>query len=643
MKAPMLALLLALAPAAPARTQLTAVQGSPSIVVSPPAAPVRRAPVSYTFEDAGVVVTGWSAWPDMLYQGFQPITFEAVNSSGEERKVDFELHRGWGEDRWVVRESVTVAPRGRERIELFVPVARLYDSDYMAHVVCSGEKTYLQGLGASQQANHLAWPVIYAHASARAPEPGAIEGWAAALGAHPPEGLPGPPTPQNRHLHTLGHVSSVPATSSTAHGWTIEITPVVFDELATRFEPYTSLKAVLLDAQSGLPRPEAVEAMLRWARLGGCLVFQGPDADALARSVPAAGAWMEERFLVSSSGRDRVYACGQGTLVVAAQNDLHDLRTVDQRADFTSTLQLLGQAMARAFSFAGAPQSSIEFDKLPGLSGLDLPYRALTVLLVLFAIVIGPLNLMVVKRLNRPALLLVTVPVIALVFSVGLFVYGALAQGLGTRVRSRSLTWLDQRAHVASTLELRSTFAGMPAGDGWVPGPGGACIPMPEAPKQLTLGQLELDFREGLVFGGDQLPVRREARNAFLVDRAARARLEVTRDGERVVVENGLGAAIEQLVLRDENGGWHALDGVLAQGARATLAPLARADEAVDRTTALLGDTAGLASTTVLAPASYAARLAAGAFVDPCGIEYQEEESTHVVLGILDAQLGGNR
>ncbi|MBI5363948.1 MAG: hypothetical protein HZA53_12265 [Planctomycetes bacterium] len=629
--------------ASSADAQLSVVQ-SGAVVTSSAA---RRAPVAYDFPDAGVRVTAWSAWPDMLYQGYQPIVFEFENKSADERVVEIELTRGWSDDRWRVRETATVAGGARERVELFAPVSRIYDSDYTARLACGGESTHLNGLGANQQANHAVWPVLYAHGPERAPAAGMPEVWGAALSAHPPQGLPevSPQEDANlRRFRSMGYVGPLPPTGPPAPAaWSVAVTPIDLDELPARFEPYTSLKAVILDAQSPPPRPEVLEALLAWTRLGGCVVFQGPDAEARARAVPAAAAWMEERFVQSESDGDRVYACGQGALVVCAQYDLQGLRTSGEEAPFNATLDLVGRGMARAVSFAGAPQSDAKLDALPGLSGLELPYRALTLLLVLFAIVIGPVNLIVVKRLNRPALLLVTVPVIALVFSLGLFVYGAIAQGLGTRARGRALTWLDQRNHVASTLEVRSLFAGMPAANGWKPGPGVACVALPTDAGHTSTGQLALDFREGLVYTGDYLPVRREVRSAFLADRAARARLEVTRNGERITVENGLGAPIEGLVLRDADGAWHVLSARLGVGGKAELEPVALANTAVERVEELLGELAPLASSAQPFAGAYVARLGGSAFTDACGVEYEEEESAHVVFGILDATLGGKR
>ncbi|MBK7874201.1 MAG: hypothetical protein IPJ77_00340 [Planctomycetes bacterium] len=627
------------APASAAPAQLTVV--APQATGAPTSS--HRPPMSATLTDAQVDVVAWSAWPEMLYQGLQPLVFELTNRSEDERTIDLSLARGWGDDRWTVEESVTVAAGARERLELFAPVARSYDSAYTATIRSRGETTYINNLGANQPPNPTVWPVIYVHTAARTPQAGAVEVWGAALGSITPEGLPHQETPEppmvRVHMGGVGPMPIPAATTATSSAWSVAVTAVPVEELPARFEPYTSLKGVILDAQGALPRSDVLDALLAWTRLGGCLVFQGPEARAKALAVPGAAAWIEERFLLSASGADAVYACGQGALVLAGSADVQTVQTIADAPRHASAIETIGRGLVHGVSFASSPQHEVELASLPGLSGLDLPYRALTLLLVLFAIVIGPVNLIVVQKLKRPALLLVTVPLIALVFSVGLFAYGAVSQGLGTRARSHSITWLDQRTHGATTLEVRSLFAGMPAGDGWRPGPGVACVALPH--RSGSTGQLRLDFREGLAYTGDYLPVRREVREAFLVDRAARARLSLTRNGERITVENGLGAGIASLVLRDADGDWHVSTGRIDAGARAELEPVTAANLAMDRVHETLASVEAVASVTDPFTGTYVARLEASAFVDACGVEYAEEESVHVVFGVLESEGGG--
>ena len=67
------------------------------------------------------------------------------------------------------------------------------------------------------------------------------------------------------------------------------------------------------------------------------------------------------------------------------------------------------------------------------------------VLITLFVVAIGPLNYWLLRRRRRLQLLVVTIPLGAAAVTLVLFGYALVADGLGTRVRVRSATLLDQR------------------------------------------------------------------------------------------------------------------------------------------------------------------------------------------------------
>ena len=73
------------------------------------------------------------------------------------------------------------------------------------------------------------------------------------------------------------------------------------------------------------------------------------------------------------------------------------------------------------------------------------PVTEFRVLITVFVLVIGPLNYWLLKRTNRLHLLILTVPLVALALTSGLFAYAMLSDGLSTTVRVRSFTTLDQR------------------------------------------------------------------------------------------------------------------------------------------------------------------------------------------------------
>lgn len=96
---------------------------------------------------------------------------------------------------------------------------------------------------------------------------------------------------------------------------------------------------------------------------------------------------------------------------------------------------------------------------IPGV-GLA-PVIGFRVLITLFVVVIGPLNYILLRRLKRLHLLLLTTPLSAAAVTLVLFGYAVVADGLGTRVRVRSVTHIDQRRGHAVCWARLSYYAGL--------------------------------------------------------------------------------------------------------------------------------------------------------------------------------------
>ncbi len=88
-----------------------------------------------------------------------------------------------------------------------------------------------------------------------------------------------------------------------------------------------------------------------------------------------------------------------------------------------------------------------------------IPRRMTFVFLVLFAILAGPVNLILLARSNRRTLLFVTAPLLGLLFSATVFVYGFLHDGISSTSRLAALTVLDQRNQIASTSSQLAFYA----------------------------------------------------------------------------------------------------------------------------------------------------------------------------------------
>lgn len=97
---------------------------------------------------------------------------------------------------------------------------------------------------------------------------------------------------------------------------------------------------------------------------------------------------------------------------------------------------------------------------IPGV-GLA-PVVEFQVLITLFVIVIGPVNYWLLKRVRKQHLMVLTVPALALLVTGALMLYGLMADGLGTRVRAMTITYLDEANQRASTWSRLSYYASFP-------------------------------------------------------------------------------------------------------------------------------------------------------------------------------------
>lgn len=94
---------------------------------------------------------------------------------------------------------------------------------------------------------------------------------------------------------------------------------------------------------------------------------------------------------------------------------------------------------------------------IPGVG--EAPVVSFLLLVSLFAVLIGPVNYMLLSRAQRLYLLLITVPVGAVLVTGSLFTYALLTDGLGVRLRARSFTELDQTSGRAVSWSRQSYYA----------------------------------------------------------------------------------------------------------------------------------------------------------------------------------------
>jgi len=196
---------------------------------------------------------------------------------------------------------------------------------------------------------------------------------------------------------------------------------------------------------------------------------------------------------------------------------------------------------------------------IPGVG--DAPVNSFLVLISLFVIVIGPVNYFMLHRRRRLYLLLVTVPLGAGLITLALFLYAVINDGLGVRVRPRSLTTLDQAAARSVTWSRQSYYAGLAPSAGMSFPRDAAVYPIDHRPRGNSgrprdFGR-QVDWYHEQQLSRGYLNSRSTSQVLVIESRPSAARLEIeeatsTTDTPRVT--NRLGVEIEQLLLCDSLG-----------------------------------------------------------------------------------------
>ncbi len=188
---------------------------------------------------------------------------------------------------------------------------------------------------------------------------------------------------------------------------------------------------------------------------------------------------------------------------------------------------------------------------IPGLRGV--PVIMFLVLITLFSVIIGPVNYLVLAKRRQLHLLILSIPAIALVTSLFLFGYAVVAHGFGIKVRSRSLTLIDQSSQSAVTLNRLSMYAGQAPSAGLRFSRDTAIYPIWPEGERFEGGQVDWSDTQALTSGW----LRSRTRTQFLTvrHRTERGRLEITPNAAtQVSVANGFEWGFEHLVVQDEKG-----------------------------------------------------------------------------------------
>ncbi len=191
-------------------------------------------------------------------------------------------------------------------------------------------------------------------------------------------------------------------------------------------------------------------------------------------------------------------------------------------------------------------------------------------------------NYYLLRRFRRLHLLVVTVPVSAAAVTMALFAYAIFSDGLGTRVRVRSVTQINQRTGQTECWARLSYYTGLAPGDGLTFSEDVAVYPIQPVVGDLASGNRDLIWYQGQKLTNGWLRSRTPTQYLTVRSRRSQLGIDVGQPGDTgVPIENRLGTDVELLVVRDKAGDlFWAKD--LADGLKANATPVDPADAAAD-------------------------------------------------------------
>lgn len=394
------------------------------------------------------------------------------------------------------------------------------------------------------------------------------------------------------------------------------------DRLPSNWLGFTSVRAVVIATQGWMQLTDEQRTALRtWVACGGDLIFvDGDPRTVTGGASPASGGSPDAgnappvvpHFLgfVHQISADRISSEGLGPVVTSLPAGTANWRLPADRAPGWNAVS-------------------------PGVLRLSMGSigrvraRAYLVILLFFSVIIGPVNYMFLRNRRRHVLLVLTAPLISVLFLLVLALYVVVGEGFGVHTRIASLTMLDEVRQQAVTRASVSLYAA-----GMTPRTG---MSFPRDTAVFPLGgvdaaeDLTLDWTESQRFTSGLLRARTPANIETIDLRRARERLVFTRAADGISVVNGLGVNVTRLDLRTPDGHF-VLDGPLTAGGRAALRARRTATPLVDVVHPFFTRFNEIEA--AQPSGSYLATLERSPFLEPGVARVDERDSVHLLLGV---------
>ncbi len=205
------------------------------------------------------------------------------------------------------------------------------------------------------------------------------------------------------------------------------------------------------------------------------------------------------------------------------------------------------------------------------VNDFSVPVRGLLALMILFTIVIGPVNLFLLSRQNRRIWMLWTVPVISFFTCMAVFGYMVVSEGWQGHAAVTGLTILDEVEKRATSLGRTGFYTPLTPSDGVHFSTETEVQPLGNEHSSNT-SACAIDWTTDQHLTRGWVSARVPAHFLLRKSEARREGVKVSREGDSLVLVNRLGADIHVLHLADEKGQLYRAENIKA-GERTVLTP----------------------------------------------------------------------
>ena len=395
---------------------------------------------------------------------------------------------------------------------------------------------------------------------------------------------------------------------------------------------YTPFDAVVLAAGdlTAMPAPVAT-AIGDYLQAGGVVVILG------ATSLPAAWNPSLATSQDPMGGNEIEAGFGKGFAITATDPGRLSPATVHRLHEIIST---------GARYWASLPYDSGAANaNLPVVENLKVPVRGITIIMLVFIIVVGPVNMFWLARKNRRTWMLWTIPAISLATTLVIFAYTLVREGITPTTRTAGLTILDQPGHHAATFGATGFYCPLTPSGGLRFDNETEATPL-VSDEYGTGSPREVDWTQTQHFQRGWVTSRVPAHFHLRKSEVRRERLEWQKVAGGWQIINGLGAPIKSLWLADQDLHFFAAEDIPAGQStiilpvRGPVAPGKRGANKLFHDLGYSGTQPGPDVLYYLQPGTYIAVLDGNPFIENAlgaAASAQRTRSTGVVYGILDS------